>query len=424
MRALVIAHGHPDAGIGGGELAAYNLFRALRERRDVESAQLLARTAEPRLLPGAIAATGNGEFLWRRRTADWFRHRGDDDGSPAEFHAFLGRTAPDAVFVHHFVHLGVELLGEIRRALPAARIVLTLHDFAAICGNGGLMAKPGFSRAPCERSGADACHGCFPDRSPAEFAERRAGILRQFAAVDRFVSPSRFLKGRYADWGLDPARIAVIENGLESMVPASPSPDGDRMRLGFFGQAREAKGLDVLLAALHLLPPAERGRFELAVNGSRLEAQAAWYRELIERLRAPLVAEGVVRWPGAYGRDELSARMAGLDWVVVPSTWWENAPIVIQEAFAHGVPVIGAAHGGIAEKVRDGVDGLLFAPRDPRSLAALLRSVLAEPGRREGLARNIRAPLTLAGMAAAYLDVARAAPRPADASSEPVAPFL
>ncbi|WP_161992760.1 glycosyltransferase [Aureimonas leprariae] len=404
MRALVLAHGSPRAGIGGGELAAHTLFRALRARGDV-AADFLARSTDPRIEPGAIGRVGPGEFLWRQETADWFAHRGDERGAAA-FADFLAERRPNAVFVQHFAHIGAEVLPAIRHVLPEARIVLTLHDFAAICHNGGLMAKTGYARIPCGRAEPQACHACFPAHAPDAFAARRAAMLRHFAPVDRFVSPSRFLAGRYGEWGLDPARIAVIANGLEPSAPA-PTPEGDgRIRLGFFGQVREAKGLDILLAALHRLEPDERRCFELSVNGSRLEAQGAWYRELIERLRAPLLAEGTLRWPGAYGRDELASRMAGLAFAVVPSTFVENAPIVIQEAFAHGVPVIGAGHGGIAEMVRDGIDGLLFPPHDPRALEALLGSLLADPGRQARLAANIRPPFTAVAMAAAYRDLA------------------
>ena len=46
--------------------------------------------------------------------------------------------------------------------------------------------------------------------------------------------------------------------------------------------------------------------------------------------------------------------MASVDWVVVPSIWWENSPLVIQEAFGYGRPVICSDIGGMAEKVTDG----------------------------------------------------------------------
>jgi glycosyltransferase involved in cell wall biosynthesis len=69
-----------------------------------------------------------------------------------------------------------------------------------------------------------------------------------------------------------------------------------------------------------------------------------------------------------------------VDWVVVPSIWWENAPLVIQEAFAHGRPVICSDIGGMAEKVTDGVDGLHFRAGDPQSLADTIERAVGTPG--------------------------------------------
>jgi glycosyltransferase involved in cell wall biosynthesis len=64
--------------------------------------------------------------------------------------------------------------------------------------------------------------------------------------------------------------------------------------------------------------------------------------------------------------------MDDIDWVVVPSIWWENSPLVIQEAFMYGRPVICSDIGGMAEKVTDGVNGLHFRAGNPRSLADVM----------------------------------------------------
>jgi glycosyltransferase involved in cell wall biosynthesis len=65
---------------------------------------------------------------------------------------------------------------------------------------------------------------------------------------------------------------------------------------------------------------------------------------------------------------------------VVPSRWWENSPLVIQEAFIHGRPVICSDVGGMAEKVRDGVDGMHFRVGNASSLASVLERGITTPG--------------------------------------------
>ena len=57
-------------------------------------------------------------------------------------------------------------------------------------------------------------------------------------------------------------------------------------------------------------------------------------------------------------------RLSVYDVVAVPSQGLETGPLVVLEAFAAGVPVLGSAIGGIADKVNDGVDGFLVRPFD------------------------------------------------------------
>ena len=74
----------------------------------------------------------------------------------------------------------------------------------------------------------------------------------------------------------------------------------------------------------------------------------------------------------------------------MPSLWYENSPLVIQEAFAAKVPVIASDLGALAEKVRHGLDGLLFPPGDAASLREVLRRLIEEPAILKCLRANIR----------------------------------
>jgi glycosyltransferase involved in cell wall biosynthesis len=88
---------------------------------------------------------------------------------------------------------------------------------------------------------------------------------------------------------------------------------------------------------------------------------------------------GRVTFRGPYDHSELPKLMADLHWVLVPSIWWENSPLVIQEAFFHGRPIICSDVGGMAEKVRDGVDGMHFRVGDAHSLARTIETATTSP---------------------------------------------
>lgn len=407
-----MSHAHPDFSLGGGELAAYQLFNAYRQAPNVEDAWFLARADRGRGPTGAIGLRRPGEYLWEQSVHDWHlikaAHR---ESVTTRFRDLVSALQPTIVHTHHYAHLGLEYLRVLRQVDPAIRILMTLHEYMAICRNQGQMIKTE-GRGLCSQESPDDCHRCFPDTSPEQFWLRKQFFHRHFDLVDQFVSPSEFLRARYVQWGLPAAKIAVIENGQGEPAPLPPRTLTDREtrnRFGFFGQITPFKGLDVVLRALHELPEQARRTIVLEVHGANLEQQAPAFRERIEALRDPLVEQGVVQWMGAYQPHELPARMAGIDWVVVPSVWWENSPMVIQEAFRFGRPLIVSAIGGMSEKVEDGVNGITVPPGNTRCWRDALVAAGKLRDEWEALRAKGKATLSHAACAEAHLSLAAGA---------------
>jgi glycosyltransferase involved in cell wall biosynthesis len=120
-------------------------------------------------------------------------------------------------------------------------------------------------------------------------------------------------------------------------------------------------------------------------------AYVDYFAETYGREFLQLVDEtsGNVTYAGAYDHDELPRLMGDIDWVVLPSRWWENSPLVVQEAFMHGRPVICSGIGGLAEKVQDDVNGLHFLVNDAGSVASVIERAVSEPGIWERLRTGI-----------------------------------
>ena len=93
---------------------------------------------------------------------------------------------------------------------------------------------------------------------------------------------------------------------------------------------------------------------------------------------------------GAYRNTELPEILARLDAVVVPSLWYENAPLTIQEALHAGVPVITSNCGGMAEMIRHEINGLTFEIGRSDALRAALRRLHEEPDLLSRLAAGIQ----------------------------------
>ncbi len=144
--------------------------------------------------------------------------------------------------------------------------------------------------------------------------------------------------------------------------------------------------MDVLLQAMQLL--AERAPdVHLVLHGANLDVLPP---ADLEHLQGALEARGPnVTFAGRYSPDDVPRLMSEIDWVVVPSRWWENSPLVIQEAFMHGRPVICSGIGGMAEKVEHNVNGLHFPVSQPNELAETIRTAAGTPGLWERLRDGI-----------------------------------
>ncbi|MEI8641049.1 glycosyltransferase [Pseudoalteromonas sp. Hal099] len=104
------------------------------------------------------------------------------------------------------------------------------------------------------------------------------------------------------------------------------------------------------MQAFSALPEKIKQQVHLDIHGANLEHQTGEFKEKVKELLEEL--EGTVTMHGSYEPHEMPGLLAQTDWVIIPSVWWENSPMVIQEAYKHGRPLIGSDIGGMAEKLK------------------------------------------------------------------------
>ena len=200
--------------------------------------------------------------------------------------------------------------------------------------------------------------------------------------IDQFLCPSFFLKQQYLNWDVEPRKLSVIENlsapDASTFVQTKSARNG-ALVVGFFGQVNPWKGLDVLIEAVQLAR--ERGvDVQLKVNGgSPPEGE---------------VQPGV-QFNGTYEPNQLAERMSRVDVVAMASSWYENSPMVIQEAFLHGRPVIAPRLGGMAEKIQDGQTGLLVEPGSAQALSEAIHRLAHKPEMLQHLQQGVQRSLQL-----------------------------
>jgi glycosyltransferase involved in cell wall biosynthesis len=323
------------------------------------------------------------------------------------FRAVLESVQPDAVHFFHLRQLGSNLLAVANAA--SVRSVVSLTDFWFLCPRFTLLRRDGsLCEGPPE--GGRGCIACeFPelagvvpmtgspsltDDPPARLRallDRKDRQLQQLELADAVVAPSQFLAGMFVRNGLRPDRLQVLPYGLAAeRIQRMQTPDiaataqrqstSSRapLRIAFCGVLSPWKAPHLLLDAVRGLP----GELVCTVHG-RLEEPM--FAEYIAGLRRQAEGDGRIRFAGPYGEADVSRVFAGIDVLVVPSTWYENTPFVVLEAFAAGVPVVASDLGGLSEVVRDGQNGLLFRAGDAAALRAALQRLLVEPDLLPGL---------------------------------------
>jgi glycosyltransferase involved in cell wall biosynthesis len=402
LRVLYVSHNHPTLHPGGAEAYALELYEGMRERPGVQPillARIGSNVARRRVShPGTPFSSVNGDpnqhfvftetehfdffTLTSRDKSLYFRHLTD----------FLLAQRPHVVHVQHTHFVGLDLISLIRRVLPQTPILYTLHEFLPICHRDGQMLRK-TSMELCREASPRRCNECFPEISAPAFFLRKRFVQAHLAHVDRFIAPSAQLMERYLDWGIEPERIEVEEYGRLAPPVRAPDPSQTRSpaNIGFFGQLSYFKGANVMLEAMAMLPAESEAH--LWLHGANLDLQTEEFQREFAAMHERL--GGRVTFRGPYRHEELPKLMADLHWVVVPSIWWENSPLVIQEAFFHRRPIICSDVGGMAEKVRDGLDGIHFRVGDAFSLARAVERATGSPRLWRSLREGIREPYAM-----------------------------
>jgi glycosyltransferase involved in cell wall biosynthesis len=409
MKILFVSHNHPEIRPGGAEGYALDVYEGVREAGEFEPV-LLSRSGPPISIgtrhhdgrPITLVNNDPQQYFFYTDMSDWDWVFGRSPKKPALtrfFREFLLEQKPDIVHFQHTMYMGYDILRVTRNTLPDAPIVYTLHEYLPICQHNGQMVRT-MDRSLCDHDSPRRCHECFPRIPQQTFFMRKRFIQSQMSVVDLFVTPSAGALEQYVRWGIPRERIVHEPHGF---VPARPLPEHgaerDRDRFGFFGQFTEFKGADVLLEAFaslsqrHTEKHGEDFPGRLWIHGANLDTAPTKFQD---RFRELLEAAGDrVRLIGQYDRADIAKLMARVDWVVIPSIWWETGPLTVGEAFQHGRPVICSDMGGMSEKVTDGVNGLYFRRGDADELADVIERAATTPGLWEELRRGIPAVPTM-----------------------------
>jgi glycosyltransferase involved in cell wall biosynthesis len=419
MRILQVSHGYPPDQMAGAEVYTWSV--ASEQARRGHEVHVLAparREGCPEhalveeQVDGVRVHRLNQNFLGIDRLEKTYT----DPAVDALFAQLVERLKPDVVHVQHTIGVSAGVLRAAKRA--GAPLVMTLHDFWAHCPRGQRVTPrlhlcervepwrcalcvgrkraayfvrwlgeypKGRVRESRDKSGLSKALGFAPsalsylasETWTAPILRRNAHMLDALLAADLLLSPSNFLTERYVEQGVPRERIEFSEYGMNdapfrALPPRAPRDATQRpVKFGFTGTLIPNKGPDLLIEAFQRLPV---GAATLDLFGAASGPNAAKYEA---ELRA-LNRHPGVQFRGRFDNRRIAEILAGLDVVVVPSRWWENAPLTIHEAVMARMPLVTADHGGMRELAERFGNAALFEPGSAPDLERALRRFLDE----------------------------------------------
>jgi glycosyltransferase involved in cell wall biosynthesis len=290
---------------------------------------------------------------------------------------FLGRQKYDLVHIAHPMRMASFAKAARELGIP---YLMTTTDFWTICPKIVLQTSSGDLCSGPE--GGSACGKLCPELLPEFVSARLKANTALLANAAALVAPSRFVASILKK-ELPAANISVIPHGMDLRhVKRNPRVYGgaDPIVFAYCGGLAPHKGAHTLIQAFRGVPcPSAR----LRLYGRSADET---YLGTLKQLAGD---DARVSFAGVYAEHETAEVFQSFDVLVIPSLCYESYSMVLQEAWACSVPVIASDLGSLGEKVRDGINGLKFAPGDQNDLSGKLAMVASRPEMLNDLKANI-----------------------------------
>lgn len=351
-----------------------------------------------------------------------------DEVAARNFKAIIDKTEPKIVHLHARTAAVSERLIDIAHAIGAV-VIFTYHTPTVSCARGTMML---FDKTPCDgRIDRVRCTACslsaldvprpmarliagFPAlsalasalksnsplsafRIPGLMVSDQQRFLTFIQKIDHVVAVSQWVNDVLTRNAVPTEKIILSRQGIgaSAALPrqALLRPRTAPLKIAYFGRLGRAKGPDLLAHALSLIPDVD-----VQIDVFAIRHPATPDRDYAQ-LQEQAQKDRRFRLQPAVAPDEVLGTMAEYDLIAIPSRWLETGPLVALEAFAAKVPVLGAHLGGIAELVRNGIDGILLPPDDPKAWAESIKDLANDRDKIDRLRTQIRPPRTAADCA-------------------------
>ena len=318
----------------------------------------------------------------------------------------LSTFQPDIVHIQHLMGLP----SEIGSLLTNAQIpyIVTLHDYWYGCANAQLLTN--YDETVCDGPNRffSNCGRCASARAGfttggrllggavaplLAYRQHRLRSVLQNAKV--VIPPTRFVQQIYEEIGFSSANFIHVPHGIElpesliqtakAEAPQQRAARPEKLVVTYIGGIAPQKGLHTLIQAFNRLPDDA----SLTIYGDLTK-----FPDYVAQLHDS-IAHPNITLAGRLAHDQIWGAMATADVVAIPTHWYEASPLIIDEVFAAGSPLLASRLGAMSEKIRHNVDGWLVTPSDSAAWEVGLKIFYDDRGLSGRLRGNIQPRFTL-----------------------------
>ncbi len=362
MKVLKVIHGFPPDYMAGSEIYSYHLVKALSKQVNkiyvftgVENEFAKEYEVYDEIYDGIEVHRIN---KFRRDYA--YKKKFYDEQIEIDFRKYLNRIKPDVLHFGHLSHLSTRLLSITAKEYQLP-IVFTLHDFWLFCVKGQLINQ---NNDICSGASAEKCHRCSPYKTTLKEVQEHLIYMQEILNfINVFLVPSHTLRNYFIQHGIPEQKLIFSKYGFNTHKITYRKQNYHTTSLinfGFMGRIIPTKGIHVLIEAF-----------------KGIDANLSIYGNIGSQKR--FLEQDYIQFKGGYDNNNINQILNEIDVLIVPSIWLENSPLVIQEAFLAGIPVITSNIGGMKELVTESINGFLFEMGNIQSLQECILKITHNP---------------------------------------------
>lgn len=269
------------------------------------------------------------------------------------------------------------------------KVVFMVTDYFMMCPM-GIMLRTDNTLCDGPDNGINCLKFCFTNVNKERMQSRISDSLRLIECSDVLLSPSQFLIAAFDSTGFIPSsRFILSRHGFDYSKKKSHSLKAQKypITFGYIGTVQYHKGVHIMVEGFKRV---KNPQIRLHIWGGCFHEVE--YQKSIKELAKN---DHRIEFKGQYDFNDIDKILEQIDVVIVPSIWYENAPLTVSTSLAYGIPVLTSEIGGMREAVMDGRNGLTFKVGDPIDLADKIRLISEKSELIENFTKTIQYPIRI-----------------------------